>query len=56
VSVTRATGKWNSEPADARTVFGLYTSTDVAENTTASAPAASADRITVPAFPGSRTE
>ena len=51
----RTTGRWNSEPADARTVLALYTSTDDDENTTAFAPTASADRSTVPAFPGSRT-
>src|SRR5512132_491166 len=51
----RTTGRWKSDPADARTVLGLYTSTDEAVNTTADAPAASADRMTVPAFPGSRT-
>ena len=44
-----------SIPADERTVFGLYGSTELAVNTTPSAPAASAERSTVPAFPGSRT-
>ena len=28
VSGPRTTGRWNSEPAEARTVFGLYTSTE----------------------------
>ena len=48
-------GTWNSEPAVARTVLGLYGSTDSAAKTTAWAPAASAARSTVPALPGSRT-
>ena len=49
------TGRWNSEPAVDRTTLGLCTSTLCAVSTTASAPTASAARITVPAFPGSRT-
>src|SRR5579872_238735 len=49
------TGRWNRLPADARTHLPLYGSTDASENTTASAPAASAVRSTVPALPGSRT-
>src|SRR5262245_45615404 len=53
--MSRTTGRWKIDPAHARTVFGLYTSTDAAPNTTAAAPAASADRTIVPAFPGSRT-
>ncbi len=47
-------GGGNTAPADARTVFGLVTSTESSVNTTPTAPAASALRITVPAFPGSR--
>src|SRR4051812_38546733 len=43
------------DPAQARTVLGLYTSTEAAPNTTPAAPAASADRTMVPALPGSRT-
>ena len=35
---SRTTGRWNTDPADDRTVFGLYTSTDASENTTAPAP------------------
>src|SRR6516165_4708945 len=42
-------------PADARTHLLLYGSTEAPEKTTPSAPAASAVRSTVPAFPGSRT-
>src|SRR5688572_27860347 len=49
------TGTWNNVPADARTGFGLYTSTEPPQQTTPSAPAASALRRTVPALPGSRT-
>src|SRR5580704_6030009 len=49
------TGRWNRLPAEARTHFPLYGSTDASANTTACAPAASAVRSTVPAFPGSRT-
>ena len=49
------TGTWNSEQAVDRTVFGLYRSTLDEVTTTASAPAASATRSTVPALPGSRT-
>ena len=41
-------------PTLARTVFGLYTSTESEDRMTASAPKASAHRITVPALPGSR--
>src|SRR3990172_7121498 len=55
VSTSRTRGTWNRDPAEARTVFGLYASTEEVENTTASAPAPSAERSTVPAFPGSRT-
>ncbi len=47
-------GRWNRLPALARTVFGLYRSTEAELKITASAPAASAHRITVPALPGSR--
>ncbi len=46
---------WRTEPADARTVFGLKGSTDPSQHTTAPAPAPWATRITAPAFPGSRT-
>ena len=49
------TGTWKSDPADARTVFGLVGSTVPSQQTTASTPAASAVRIIVPALPGSRT-
>ena len=42
-----------AEPAVARTTFGLYGSTEPSVNTTASAPAASAERMMVPALPGS---
>src|ERR1700729_288867 len=49
------TGRWNRLPADARTHLPLYGSTEASVNTTASAPAASAVRSTVPALPGSRT-
>ena len=49
------TGTWKSEPAEARTVFGLVGSTVPSQQTTASTPAASAVRIIVPALPGSRT-
>ena len=44
-----------SQPTEARTAFPLYGSTESPARTTASAPAASAARITEPAFPGSRT-
>ena len=50
------TGRWNSEPAEARThlrVVGVDRC--LASSTTPSAPAASAARRTVPALPGSRT-
>src|SRR3954454_7573730 len=46
---------WNSEPAEARTVFALYGSTLVPASTTPAAPTASAVRMIVPALPGSRT-
>src|SRR5581483_8022652 len=49
------TGTWKSAPADARTVFGLVTSTEPWQKTTPWAPAASALRISVPPLPGSRT-
>ena len=42
-------------PVLARTVLGLYRSTASVETSTASAPNASAQRITVPRLPGSRT-
>src|SRR5207244_13203010 len=54
-STWRTTGTWNSDPAAARTVLGLYTSTEAGESTTPSDPLASAERRIVPAFPGSRT-
>ena len=47
------TGMRNSEPAVARTTFGLNGSTEPGVSTTASAPAASAERMIVPALPGS---
>jgi hypothetical protein len=49
------TGRWNRLPADARTHLPLYRSTDASAKMTASAPAASAVRSTVPALPGSLT-
>ncbi len=49
------TGTWKSEPAEARTVFGLVGSTVPSQHTTAPTPEASAVRIIVPALPGSRT-
>ena len=55
MSSPRTIGRWKIDPADERTVFGLYGSTELAVNTTPLAPAASAERSTVPAFPGSRT-
>src|SRR5437764_769158 len=55
VSAPRTTGRWNRLPAVARTHFGLSGSTDSPARTTASAPTASAVRITVPALPGSAT-
>src|SRR5688572_31803831 len=42
-----ATGRWNREPTEARTDLGLYRSTEASVSTTASAPAASAQRSTV---------
>lgn len=48
-------GRWNNDPTDARTVFGFHGSTEPEVRITPSAPKASAQRITVPAFPGSRT-
>ncbi len=51
----RTTSRWNRLPAMARTHLPLYGSTASPANTTASAPAASAVRSTVPALPGSRT-
>jgi hypothetical protein len=48
-------GTWKMLPTLARTAFGLCGSTDSADSTTASAPAASAVRIRVPTLPGSRT-
>ncbi len=51
MSVT--TGRWKMLPADARTAFPPNGSTDAPAKTTASAPAASADRTIVPALPGS---
>ena len=54
-SAPTATGTWNSDPVVARTTFGLYGSTVRPVSTTASAPAASAARMIVPRFPGSRT-
>src|SRR5437764_930121 len=49
------TGTWKSAPAEARTVFGLVTSTEPRQKITPWAPAASALRIRVPPLPGSRT-
>ena len=49
------TGRWNSEPAVERITFGLKMSTQSSTSTTPAQPAASAERITVPALPGSRT-
>lgn len=47
-----ATGRWKCEPTDARTDLGLYRSTEASVRITASAPAASAQRSTVPAVAG----
>ena len=52
-SVASTTGTWNSAPAEARTTFGLNTSTEPGVTTTASTPAASAERRIVPTLPGS---
>ena len=50
------TGRWNSDPAVDRTTFGLCTSTlSRGQHAPRRRPAASAARMTVPAFPGSRT-
>ncbi len=49
------TGRWKTDPAEARTVLGLVGSTDPSQWITAPIPAASAVRIMVPALPGSRT-
>src|SRR6266542_4685545 len=54
-SASTLIARWKTLPALARTAFGLCGSTDSVEKTTASAPAASAQRISVPALPGSRT-
>ena len=54
-SPATTTGTWSTEPAEARTVFGLKGSTVPSQHTTPSAPAASATRMTAPALPGSRT-
>ena len=48
------TGRWKTEPALARTTFGLVTSAVPATVSTARAPMASAVRMMVPTFPGSR--
>ena len=48
-------GTRNRAPAAARTVLGWNGSTEPWVNMTAVAPAATADRTSVPAFPGSRT-
>ena len=49
-------GRWNRLPADgAHGLAVVRVDADVPASTTASAPAASAQRITVPALPGSRT-
>ncbi len=52
-STWSTTGTRNRAPAEARTTFGLVTSTVSGASTTASAPAASAVRSTVPRLPGS---
>src|SRR5882757_1217815 len=52
-SRSRATGRWKTLPAEPRTHLPLCGSTASPASTTASAPAASATRITVPALPGS---
>ena len=49
----RRPGTWNSAPAEARTTFGLNTSTEPGVTITASTPAASAERRIVPTLPGS---
>ena len=52
-TVGRTTGTWNSAPADARTTFGFVQSTVPGVTTSASTPAASAERRIVPRLPGS---
>lgn len=47
-----STGRWNREPAVERMTLGFSTSTQSSTKITASQPAASAARITVPALPG----
>ena len=47
-------GKWNRLPMVLRTTLGLYRSAVFSIRTTATAPRASAVRIRVPRFPGSR--
>ena len=54
-SCRTAKGTWKSDPAEARTVLGLYGSTESPAKITAVDPEASAARSTVPALPGSRT-
>ena len=49
---TRTTGRLNSEPVLARTDRGSYTSAACPVTMTPDAPKASADRISVPRFPG----
>ena len=49
------TGRWNEDPALDRTTFGSHGSTQEPVSTTASPPNASAERIMLPRFPGSRT-
>ncbi len=53
VSPASTTGRWNSEPAVARTHLGFVGSTERADRATPKAPAASATRIRAPALPGS---
>ncbi|SKZ69541.1 Uncharacterised protein [Mycobacteroides abscessus subsp. abscessus] len=53
-SRSRTIGRWKTLPALARTHFPLCGSTASPSNSTASAPIASAVRISVPALPGSR--
>src|SRR5690606_8805768 len=55
-STDSTTGTRNTEPAVARTVFGLRTSTDPVVSTTPAQPVASATRTSVPALPGSWSE
>src|SRR5829696_4157017 len=54
-SSASTTGIPNTAPPDDRTTFGACGSTELPQNSTPAAPAASALRSSVPALPGSRT-